>query len=101
MLLAADTTLTGRWNGDSERWGSVSKHVGGLTLTNNGNTIQGYGLIGDNGLALVNQSGTVLANVSGQTLTICRHAHKQRHAARCRRQHRCFGVVDEFHQFQR
>ena len=49
----------------------IAQAVGGLTLTNVNNTIQGAGLIGNNGLTLVNQAGgTVLANAPGQTLLL-------------------------------
>jgi hypothetical protein len=49
----------------------IDQSVGGLTLTNANNTIQGNGIIGLNGLSLVNQSGgTVNANVSGATLAL-------------------------------
>ncbi len=44
---------------------------GGLTLENFDNTIQGAGIIGNNGLSLQNDAGgTVLANATGQTLSI-------------------------------
>ncbi len=44
---------------------------GGLTLENVDNTIQGAGIIGNNGLSLQNDlGGTVLANAAGQTLSI-------------------------------
>src|ERR1022692_167377 len=49
----------------------IDQAVGGLTLTNANNTIQGNGIIGLNGLSLVNQSGgSVNANVSGATLAL-------------------------------
>ncbi len=49
----------------------IQQAVGGVTLTNVDNTIQGAGVIGQNGLALINQAkGAILANVSGQTLTL-------------------------------
>src|ERR1022692_3386359 len=49
----------------------IDQSVGGLTLTNANNTIQGNGIIGLNGLSLVNQSGgSVNANVSGATLAL-------------------------------
>ena len=47
----------------------LEQAVGGLTLTNVNNTIQGAGVIGNNGMSLVNQA-TVNANVSGQTLIL-------------------------------
>jgi len=44
---------------------------GPLTLENVDNTIQGAGIIGNNGLSLQNDAGgTVLANAAGQTLSI-------------------------------
>jgi len=47
----------------------IRQTVGGLTLTNVNNTIEGAGIIGNDGLTLVNDTGgTLLANVSGQTL---------------------------------
>jgi fibronectin-binding autotransporter adhesin len=49
----------------------IFQAAGGLTLENFNNTIQGAGLIGDNGLSLLNDAGgTVLANAPGQTLLI-------------------------------
>ena len=47
----------------------IAQAVGGTTLTNVNNTIQGEGIIGVNGLTLVNQA-TVNANVSGQVLLL-------------------------------
>jgi hypothetical protein len=50
---------------------TILQAAGGLTLENFNNTIQGAGIIGDNGLSLLNDAGgTILANASGQTLTI-------------------------------
>ena len=40
-----------------------------MTLTNVNNTIQGVGVIGNNGLTLINQA-TINANSSGQTLAL-------------------------------
>ena len=53
----------------------LEQAAGGLTLTNVNNTIQGDGIIGNNGLTLVNQAGgTINANSMGTagdtTLTI-------------------------------
>ena len=51
----------------------VTTISGGETFENNGNTISGYGTIGDvtnNYLSLDNASGAIDANVSSQTLTI-------------------------------
>src|SRR5271169_2426192 len=47
----------------------IQQQVGGLTLTNVNNTIQGAGIIGNGGLALINQA-TINANSSGQTLLL-------------------------------
>ena len=47
----------------------IEQGVGGLTLTNVNNTIQGAGVIGNNGLSLVNQA-TVNANVATGTLLL-------------------------------
>jgi hypothetical protein len=44
----------------------IEQAFGGLTLTNVNNTIQGEGIIGNNGLTLINQSGgTIDANSTG------------------------------------
>jgi fibronectin-binding autotransporter adhesin len=49
----------------------IYQSAGGLTLENFDNTIQGAGIIGNNGLSLLNDTGgTVLANAAGQTLSI-------------------------------
>ena len=49
----------------------IIQGVAGSTLTNVDNTIQGAGIIGNNGLTLVNNTGgTLLANAPGQTLLI-------------------------------
>ena len=49
----------------------VNQSVGGSVLTNVGNTIDGFGQIGNNGLALVNQAGgTINADVAGKALAI-------------------------------
>jgi PEP-CTERM motif len=48
----------------------IEQSVGGVTLTNVNNTIQGEGIIGNNGLTLLNQAGgTINANSTGGTLT--------------------------------
>ncbi len=47
----------------------IDQAVGGVTLTNVNNTIQGAGNIGNGGLTLVNQA-TINANSSGQTLLL-------------------------------
>ncbi len=49
----------------------IEQPAGGITLTNVDNTIQGAGIIGNNGLSVVNgAAGTILANVPGQTLYV-------------------------------
>ena len=60
----------------------IYQTAGGLTLENFDNTIQGAGIIGNNGLSLQNDAGgTVLANAAGQTLSIngAGDGHQQRH----------------------
>ena len=47
----------------------IQQAVGGVTLTNVDNTIQGAGVIGNGGLTLVNEA-TINANSSGQALTL-------------------------------
>ena len=73
--LNANTTLTGGGTVTLSQTGAgaaiIQQQVGGVTLTNFNNTIQGAGTIGNGGLAFINQaSGTVNANASGQTLTL-------------------------------
>ncbi len=47
----------------------IDQAAGGLTLNNVDNTIQGAGIIGQNGLSVVNgAAGTILANAPDQTL---------------------------------
>jgi hypothetical protein len=76
FLLTGNTTLQGGGamtlnSGNSGGLDFVYQATGGLTLTNVNNTIQGYGVIGDNGLALVNQAGgTINANASGYSLIL-------------------------------
>ena len=68
--LAADTTLNG--GGTLTLAGNVASRISGdniFRLTNMDNTIQGFGQVGANSIALTNQS-LILANVAGQTLTI-------------------------------
>ena len=49
----------------------IEQSASSLTLTNVNNTIQGAGIIGNNGLTLVNEvGGTILANALGQTLLL-------------------------------
>jgi hypothetical protein len=73
--LEGNTTLQGGGTVTLSTTGAGSsfilQEVGGSTLTNSNNTIQGAGIIGDGGLSLLNQAGgTILANVSGQTLAL-------------------------------
>ena len=56
-------------SGDNNGQAIIQQQSGGLVLTNVDNTIQGYGVIGNGGLAFINQA-TVNANVSGNTLTL-------------------------------
>ena len=76
LLLDANTTLQGGGTVTlSTACGGgtafIEQASGGLTLTNVDNTIQGAGIIGNNGLTLVNQAGgTILANNPGNTLII-------------------------------
>ncbi len=76
LILYGNTTLQGGGTliistGGGGGSAYIQQAVGGLTLTNVDNTIQGAGIIGNNGLTLVNQAkGAILANVSGQTLTL-------------------------------
>ena len=66
MLTGGDVMLNG--GGTVTLVGSA--YIDGSNrLTNVDNTIQGYGNIGNNGIAITNQ-GLIDANVSGQTLTI-------------------------------
>lgn len=76
LNIQSDLTLSGGGtvtlnSGDNNGRVFVQQSGGSFTLTNADNTIQGYGTIGNGGLALANQaSGLVTANVSGQTLTL-------------------------------
>src|SRR6266436_3841025 len=76
LQLVSNTTLQGGGTVTLSTAGGggsafVQQNVGGLTLTNVDNTIQGNGVIGNNGLALTNNAGgTIKANVSGGTLTL-------------------------------
>jgi hypothetical protein len=75
LQLINNTTLTGGGTLTLSQSGGGSAIIqqasGGLTLTNNGNTIQGAGTIGNGGLTVVNGlGGTILANAAGQTLLI-------------------------------
>jgi hypothetical protein len=61
------TMSTASGSGNAE----ILQAAGGLTLENFNNTIQGAGIIGENGLSLLNDvAGTILANAFGQTLTL-------------------------------
>ena len=61
------TMSTASGGGNAE----ILQAAGGLTLENFNNTIQGAGIIGENGLSLLNDvAGTILANAFGQTLTL-------------------------------
>ena len=74
LQLAASTTLSGGGtltlnSGDLNGQVFVQQSASGVTLTNANNTIQGYGTIGNGGLAIANNAaGTINANVSGRTL---------------------------------
>lgn len=76
LNLTADATLQGSGgiltlNSGNNNGQAVLQSIGGFTLTNATNTIQGYGIIGNSGLSVINgQSGTLLASVAGQTLLI-------------------------------
>ena len=76
LLLVNNTTLNGGGTVNLSQSGGgaalIEQSVGGLTLNNVNNTIQGAGIIGNNGLVLVNDAaGTILANAPpGQTLLI-------------------------------
>ena len=61
------STATGGGNAYIEQSGNSFS----LTLTNVDNTIQGNGIIGNNGLSVLNDAaGTILANAPGQTLLL-------------------------------
>jgi hypothetical protein len=73
MLQGGGTVNLQSLNGGGNAY--LDQAVGGTTLTNVNNTIQGDGIIGNNGLTIVNQAGgTINANSSGigeiTTLTI-------------------------------
>ena len=76
LILNANTTLQGGGTVTLSTAGGVGNAFieqasSGLTLTNVDNTIQGAGIIGNNGLSLVNQAGgTILANALSQTLLL-------------------------------
>ena len=76
LLLANNVTLTGTGvvtlsYGDHNGNDFVEQSGGNYTLTNQSNTIQGDGIIGNGALTFANASGgTVAANVSGSILTL-------------------------------
>jgi hypothetical protein len=76
VQFAADTTLQGGGtvtlnSGDLNGQVYLQQSASSVTLTNVDNTIEGYGVIGYNGLALINQAaGTLLANSAGNTLLV-------------------------------
>ncbi len=60
-LQGGGTVTMSTAGGGGDAW--IVQNTGGLTLTNVNNTIQGSGIIGDNGLTLLNQAGgIVIAN---------------------------------------
>lgn len=73
MILSGDTTLAGGGRVSLSTSGGgaayVQQQISGLTLTNQDNTIEGAGFIGNGGLSVVNgPAGTILANTPGRTL---------------------------------
>jgi hypothetical protein len=76
FVLNDNTTLTGGGtitlnSGDNNGQVYIQQQAANLTLTNAGNTIQGYGTIGNSGLTVVNgPAGALLANAPGQALII-------------------------------
>ena len=69
MLTGGGTVALSTASGGGSAY--IYQTAGGFTLENFDNTIQGAGIIGNNGLSLQNDAGgTVLANVAGQTLSI-------------------------------
>lgn len=73
--LNSSTTLTGGGTVTLSQSGAgsaiIQQQVGGLTLENVDNTIQGAGTIGNGGLALQNDAaGKIIANATGQTLAL-------------------------------
>jgi len=72
LILAANTTLSGKGTlvmGDGAQYSQIYGEDGD-TLTNSGNTIEGYGCLGCSNITFDNSSGTVNANISGGTLAI-------------------------------
>jgi len=76
LNFSADTTLQGGGtlilnSGDNNGQAYLQESADGVTLTNVDNVIEGYGIIGNSGLALINAaSGTIQATGAGDTLTI-------------------------------
>lgn len=75
LVLDANVTLTGsgilNLSYGDHNGNAYLEANGSYTLTNDGSTIQGDGIIGNGGLVLVNATGgSVDANVSGQSLTL-------------------------------
>jgi hypothetical protein len=74
LALSSNVTLEGGGtvtldSGDGNGSVYLSESAGGVTLTNVDNLIQGYGILGNGGLALLNApSGVINANVNGRTL---------------------------------
>jgi len=63
-------TVTLAFDGSESGAAYIQQNVGGLTLTNVNNTIQGEGVIGNGGLTFVNEaSGVVNANSAGSPVT--------------------------------
>jgi hypothetical protein len=73
LNLSNNTTLTGGGTITLNQGGAgfpiIEQQVGGLTLTNSNNLIQGAGIIGNGGLTVIN-NGTITANQSGATLLL-------------------------------
>jgi PEP-CTERM motif len=71
LQLGGNVTLSGGGAVQMSSDAFLNQSSSGLTLTNQDNTIEGTGQLGQNGLALNNQSGgTVNANVSSGTLSL-------------------------------
>jgi hypothetical protein len=76
LNLSADTALQGGGtltlnNGDNNGRPYIQQTVGGVTLTNTNNTIQGAGTLGNGGLTFVNSpAGAVNANLTDQTMVL-------------------------------
>jgi PEP-CTERM motif-containing protein len=76
LEITANTTLTGGGtvtlnSGDNNGQVYIQQSTGGVVLTNSGDVIEGYGIIGNGGLTLFNSlAGIIDANAPGQTLQI-------------------------------